>query len=283
MPTWRREPAQDPPHLLGFPRAQKRKLSRLLADRGGLDVHGLVAGTGAQDRALHLAPVVLGHGQDVVVPDHGEIGKAESPSDRRATAASAAAFPGFVPARGRPRGAARKAGGWLYPAPCPGCRGIPRSRRQAPRIRRRLAARPPRRGKLVADPGEPLVEIADRSQRLDRLGKLFRLEHALLLGSTRQMANVVQPAEGGPQARCRVPRPSRWSAPAGHGFRRGRRSARSFAPRSCPASRLRGPRPERGPCRSREARACACPCPLTTAITRGDQPSGATVSLVIAP
>ena len=53
---------------------------------------------------------------------------------------------------------------------------------------------------LVADPGEPAVEVADGPQRLDRLGQLFGLEHAPLLGSSHELANVVQAAERGPQA-----------------------------------------------------------------------------------
>ena len=47
-----------------------------------LDVHGVVAGTGTKDGALHFATVVLRYWQNVMVPDHCEVGKAESPPDR---------------------------------------------------------------------------------------------------------------------------------------------------------------------------------------------------------
>jgi hypothetical protein len=53
-------------------------------------------------------------------------------------------------------------------------------------------------------------------------------------------------------------------------------------PRSFPVSKPRVPRPVHGPCRSREARACACPCNLTTAMPAPRPPSGGQVSLVIA-
>ena len=56
--------------------------------------------------------------------------------------------------------------------------------------------------KLARRPGRATVEVADGAQRLDRLGQLLGLEHAALLGSPREMADVVQAAERRPQARA---------------------------------------------------------------------------------
>ena len=51
--------------------------------------------------------------------------------------------------------------------------------------------------KLVADPGDPLIKVADRAEGLDRLGQLLGLEDAPNLGASHQLADVVQSAEGG--------------------------------------------------------------------------------------
>src|SRR5208282_3701551 len=75
------EPAQDPTDLLCLAGTEIRELSRLFRDRGRLDVDRLVGGTAALNRALELAPMVLGHGQDVMVADHREVGVTEDPLD----------------------------------------------------------------------------------------------------------------------------------------------------------------------------------------------------------
>jgi hypothetical protein len=73
------------------------------------------------------------------------------------------------------------------------------------------------------------------------------------------------------------------SKPASHEFGRGRCWARCVRPHSFPMSRPHARRPVHEPCRSREARACACPCDLTTAMPAPGTPSGGRVSsLVIA-
>ena len=63
-------------------------------------------------------------------------------------------------------------------------------------------AQPAQAGKLVADPREPAVEIADGSQGLDGLGQLLGLEHRADLGAADVRADVVQAAEGRRRARA---------------------------------------------------------------------------------
>ena len=75
------EPAEDAADLLRLLGAEVRELRRVLGDRLGLDEDRLVAGAGAVDRALDLAPVLLGDRQDVVVADHREVGVAEDALD----------------------------------------------------------------------------------------------------------------------------------------------------------------------------------------------------------
>ncbi len=81
----RRQPAEDAANFLRLARSQERELGRLLTDRGRLDVDGLVAGAGAEDRAGNLTTMVLGHGQNIMMSDHREIGKSKNPPDRRRT------------------------------------------------------------------------------------------------------------------------------------------------------------------------------------------------------
>ncbi len=192
----RGEPPEDPANLLGFPRAQERELGRLLAHGGGLDVDGLVARAGAQDRALNLTSLVFGDRQHVVIAHGRVIGEAENPFDlgraehlteRLLNSLFQAAD---LAAQGRESPACRvEDGAATIKAPLD--RGGDAGELSD------TGAQTPETGKLIAGEREPPVEIADGPKRLDRFGQCFRLEYASDLAARDVMANVMQTAERG--------------------------------------------------------------------------------------
>ncbi len=86
-----------------------------------------------------------------------------------------------------------------------------------------------RGGELVADPRQPDVQVADGSQRLDRLGELFRPRARFSFALVARDGEYRAARRTEASSPSRVLRPSRSSEPAGHGSRRDRRSARSCA------------------------------------------------------
>src|SRR5207237_10647980 len=138
----------------------------------GRDVDRLVTRTGAEDGALDLAAVVLGHRQDVMVPDPREIGEAEGPAD----IGGAEHLPErvldalFHLADLTTEGGEPAAGGIqdlaaIVETPLDGHNN---TRELADALPEPAQAR-----ELVADPGEPAVEVADGAEGLDRLGQLL--------------------------------------------------------------------------------------------------------------
>ena len=171
------QPPQDPANLFRFPRAQERELGRLLADGGGLDVDRLVARAGAEDRALDLAALVLGHRQDIMMAHRRVVGKAEDPFD-------------LGRAEHLPE---RLLNSLLHPADLapqgrePAARGVEDraavieatfDRGGDPREFSDALAKAPQARKLIAGEREPPVEIADGAKSLDGLGQRLRLENA---------------------------------------------------------------------------------------------------------
>ena len=145
--------------------------------------------------------MVLGHRQDVVVPDHREVGKAKDPPDlgRAEHLPERLLDPLLDLADLATQRREPAAGGVQHLAPAVEAaldrHGDPREFAHAlPQ-----AAQP---RELVADPGEPAVEVADRAEGLDRLGQLLGVEDAPGLGARTSGPNVVQPAERGLQARA---------------------------------------------------------------------------------
>ena len=159
MPTWAL--SQRKIRRISFASRERRYESwaDCSRDRGRLDVDRLVAGTAALNRALHLAPMVLGHGQDVVMADHREVGVAEDPLDLGRSQHPAERFLdlflGLADLASQHRQPAAGGVQHLGPAVEAALDGgghageLPDALAQA--------AQP---GKLVADPRQPAVEVA---------------------------------------------------------------------------------------------------------------------------
>ena len=201
------EPAQDPTDLLRLAGTEIRELSRLFRDRGRLDVDRLVRGTAALNRALQLAPMVLGHGQNVVMADHREVGVAEDPLDLGRSQHPAERFLdlflGLTDLASQHRQPAARGVQHLGPAVEAALDGgghageFPHALAQA--------SQP---GKLFTDPRQPAVEAAQRPERLGGLGQLFGLQHgADCARRTSRGYRADHPAEG--KGRSDGPRPSR--------------------------------------------------------------------------
>ena len=231
------EPSEDAADLLGLAARRNESCADFSPIARRLDVDRLVAGAGAEDGALDLAAVVLGHRQDVVVPHHREI----------------AGIAGCAGPR-RDRSMCRSVS-WMRSSTWPISRRRAESRRLAVSRTLRPAVEAPLDGRdesreladalpqpaqpreLVADPVEPAIELADGPEGLARLGQLLGFEDAADLGRAARAGGCRAARRTRDAARRGSPRPSRWSGTGGRGSRRGRRWARGPAPRSSPASR----------------------------------------------
>ena len=143
----------------------------------------------------------LGNRQDIMVPDHREIGVAEIPPDvgrtEHVTERLLNSLLNLSDLASENREPA--AGGIEHDAPAV---EAPFNRDGKSREFTNTLPKPAESRKLVAVPGDPLVEVADGAERLDRLGQFFRFQDAPDLGTSHKLANVVQSAEGRSQSRA---------------------------------------------------------------------------------
>ncbi len=138
--------------------------------------------------------MLLGDRQDVMVPDHREIAEAEdSPDLGRAEHLAERLLDALLDladlfADGREP----SAGGIQDRAPAiqAAFDGVEQPREFADALTEPTQAR-----ELLADAGEPSIDVADGTERLARLGQLFGLEDAADLGLPHQLADIVQAAE----------------------------------------------------------------------------------------
>ncbi len=196
----RAQPPEDPANLLRFPRAQERELGRLLADCGGLDVDRLVARAGSEHRALDLAPLILGDGQDVMMADRRVVGEAKDPLDLgRAQHLPERLLNSLLEAADLPPQSGEPAAGGVEDRTTTIKAPLDRAERR-PRIRP-----PPRGGRRVAETG--CRRVTSHRSRLPMARRVSTVSASAsgsstppVLTAADMMPNVMQAAEGGSQA-----------------------------------------------------------------------------------